>query len=59
MNRTARTGVLIASASLLFVVALFTIGNRTFMFSDTLRVQTQFTQVAGLQEGAPVQFSGD
>ncbi|MBT3448593.1 MAG: MCE family protein [Bacteroidetes Order II. Incertae sedis bacterium] len=58
MNRTARTGVLIASASLLFVVALFTIGNRTFMFSDTLRVQTQFTQVAGLQEGAPVQFQG-
>lgn len=58
MNRSARLGVLIASASLLFVLALFFLGNRTFLFSNTFEVNSQFNQVAGLQVGAPVQFQG-
>ncbi len=58
MNRSARLGILITSAFLLFLVALFTIGDRTFLFSSTITVRTQFNQVAGLQEGAPVQFQG-
>ena len=58
MDRNVRTGILIASAAVLFMAALFAIGNRTFLFSDTIRVQSAFTQVAGLQEGAAVQFQG-
>jgi len=58
MNRSARLGLLIASAALIFAVGLFVIGNRTFLFSDTIEVKSRFTQVAGLQEGAPVQFQG-
>ena len=58
MNRSARLGILIISAFLLFLVALFTIGDRTFLFSSTITVRTQFNHVAGLQEGAPVQFQG-
>jgi len=58
MNRSVRLGLLIASAALLFMVALFAIGNRTFLFSDTIEIKSRFTQVAGLQEGAPVQFQG-
>ena len=58
MNRSVRLGVLIASAAFLFVLVLFFIGSRTFLFSSTFEVKSQFTQVAGLQVGAPVQFQG-
>jgi len=58
MNRSARLGVLIASAFVLFVIGLFLIGNRTYLFSNTFEVKSQFNQVAGLQIGAPVQFQG-
>lgn len=58
MNRSARLGILIASASALFVLGLFLIGNRTFLFSNTFEIQSRFNQVAGLQIGAPVQFQG-
>jgi phospholipid/cholesterol/gamma-HCH transport system substrate-binding protein len=40
------------------MLGLFAIGNRTFLFSDTLTVRTRFTRVAGLQSGAPVQYQG-
>jgi phospholipid/cholesterol/gamma-HCH transport system substrate-binding protein len=58
MNRSARLGILIASASVLFVLVLFLIGNRTYLFSNTFEIRSQFNQVAGLQIGAPVQFQG-
>jgi phospholipid/cholesterol/gamma-HCH transport system substrate-binding protein len=58
MSRSARLGVLIASASLLFMLALFLVGNRTFVFSNTFEVNSRFNSVAGLQIGAPVQFQG-
>lgn len=58
MNRSARLGLLIASASVLFMIGLFLIGNRTFLFSDRFEVNSRFNQVAGLQVGAPVQFQG-
>ena len=58
MNRSARLGLLIASASVLFLIGLFLIGDRTFLFSDTIDVKSRFNQVAGLQAGASVQFQG-
>lgn len=58
MNRPARLGLLIASASVLFLIGLFLIGDRTFLFSNTIEVKSRFNQVAGLQAGAAVQFQG-
>ena len=58
MNRSARLGVLIASAGLLFALGLFVIGDRTLLFSNTFEISSRFNQVAGLQIGAPVQFQG-
>jgi len=58
MNRNARLGLLVASAAGLFILGLFAIGNRTFLFSDTVQVKSRFTRVAGLQIGAPVQYQG-
>lgn len=58
MKRQARVGIVVAVGFILFVLSLFAIGNQTFLFSDTMRVKSRFTQVAGLQEGAPVQYQG-
>ena len=58
MNRSARLGILIASASVLFMIGLFLIGDRTLLFSNTFDVNAHFNRVAGLQNGAPVQFQG-
>lgn len=58
MNKNARLGLLIVSGVLLFIVGLFAIGNRTFLFSNTMQVQSSFTRVAGLQSGAQVHYQG-
>lgn len=58
MTRAVRVGIVVVSGFILFVLALFAIGDKTFLFSDTMSVQSRFTQVAGLQAGAPVQYQG-
>lgn len=58
MSRNLRLGIFIVAGSLLVLLALFAIGNRTFLFSDTMNVKTQFSRVAGLQAGASVQYQG-
>jgi phospholipid/cholesterol/gamma-HCH transport system substrate-binding protein len=58
MSRQARVGLLVLAGMLLFVVALFAIANRSFLFSDTFFIRSQFGSVAGLQPGAAVQFQG-
>ncbi len=58
MNRNVRLGILIVSGGLLFVLALFAIGSRTFLFSRVIELRTQFNNVAGLQAGASVQYQG-
>lgn len=42
----------------LFLVALFAIANRSFLFSRTYFIKSKFASVAGLQPGAAVQFQG-
>ena len=42
----------------LFLVALFTLANRSFFLSDTFFIRSQFSSVAGLQAGAAVQYQG-
>ncbi len=58
MSRTLRLGLFIVSGTALILLALFAVGNRTFLFSNTMTVKSRFTRVAGLQSGASVQYQG-
>lgn len=58
MTRQARVGLLVIAGILLFLVSLFAIANRSFLFSDTFFIRSEFGSVAGLQAGASVQFQG-
>lgn len=58
MSRQARVGLLVLAGILLFLVAIFAIANRSFLFSNTFTINARYDQVAGLQAGAPVQFQG-
>lgn len=58
MSRNIRLGTFILVGAVIMILALFTIGNRTFLFSDTMTVKTRYSRVAGLQAGASVQYQG-
>ncbi len=58
MSRQARVGLLVLAGFLLFLVALFAIANRSFLFSPTYFIKSKFASVAGLQPGAAVQYQG-
>jgi len=58
MSRQARVGVLVITSAIVFFLGLFAIGNRTFLFSNTMEVKAQFSRVAGLVSGAAVQYQG-
>ncbi len=58
MSRQARVGLLVFAGLALFMVSLFAIANRSFLFSSTFYVRSQFSRVSGLQPGANVQFQG-
>lgn len=58
MSRQARVGLLVFAGFVLFALALFVLANRTFLFSDTFFVQSQYSRVSGLKAGGAVQFQG-
>ncbi len=58
MSRNIRLGTFILVGAVILLLALFTIGNRTFLFSNTMDVRTRYSRVAGLQAGASVQYQG-
>ena len=58
MKGKTRVGLLIVVGSLLFIVFIFLVGSRSFLFSDRFELRSQFTQVAGLRAGANVQYQG-
>ncbi|PSR00870.1 MAG: mammalian cell entry protein [Bacteroidetes bacterium QS_8_68_28] len=58
MSRQARVGVLVFVGLALFLVALFAIGSRSFLFSNTFPLESKFDNVAGLTSGAPVKYQG-
>ena len=58
MPRSVRVGLLVMAGIALFLVALFAIANRSFLFSNTFSINASYTSVAGLQPGAAVQFQG-
>jgi phospholipid/cholesterol/gamma-HCH transport system substrate-binding protein len=58
MSRQARVGILVFAGLALFLVALFAIASRSFLFSTTFPLESEFENVAGLAPGAPVQYQG-
>ncbi len=53
-----RLGVFIIVGTLLFVLAIYTIGQKQNMFSNSFILKTQFNNINGLQKGNNVRFSG-
>lgn len=58
MTRSARVGLLVVSGALLFLLTLFTIASRTFLFSNTFEIRSAFNNVSSLLPGAAVQYQG-
>jgi phospholipid/cholesterol/gamma-HCH transport system substrate-binding protein len=53
-----KLGVFIVVGTLLFVLAIYTIGQKQNMFSNSFILKTQFNNINGLQKGNNVRFSG-
>ena len=58
MTKEFRLGGFILVALICFGAAVFLIGSREAMFHWSYRLDTQFDNVAGLEEGAPVRVGG-
>ena len=58
MTRNVRLGTFIIVGALIMLITIFAIGNRTFLFSNTIDVRARYSRVAGLQPGANVQYQG-
>jgi phospholipid/cholesterol/gamma-HCH transport system substrate-binding protein len=57
-NRTALVGAFVLGGLLLFAVGLFLIGNRRMLFEKTFEAHAEFSNIAGLQNGAIVRVAG-
>ena len=53
-----KLGIFVSSAVLLFVIAIYFIGNRQQLFSGTFHLSGVFPDISGLQVGNNVRFSG-
>lgn len=53
-----KLGVFIIVGTLLFVFAIYTIGEKQNLFSNSFILKTQFNNINGLQKGNNVRFSG-
>jgi phospholipid/cholesterol/gamma-HCH transport system substrate-binding protein len=58
MSREFRLGIFVIAMLLILAGGLFLIGRNRSLFSSTYRVQAQFQNVAGLDEGAEVRVGG-
>lgn len=58
MSRQARVGIVVIGGVCLFLLVLFAVANRSFLFSDTFFLRARYASVAGLNPGAQVQFQG-
>ncbi|MEM1055758.1 MAG: MlaD family protein [Bacteroidota bacterium] len=58
MARQARLGLLVTLGLVVGLAALFIIAGQKNLLADTFRVQAAFNEVAGLQNGAAVNYNG-
>jgi phospholipid/cholesterol/gamma-HCH transport system substrate-binding protein len=57
-GRTIRLGIMVITGTILFTVAVYLIGQKQDMFSNTFHLRVVFNNVNGLQPGNNVRFSG-
>lgn len=57
-NRLIAVGAFVIAGVLLFAVGLFFIGSRRMLWSDTFDAYAEFTNIAGLEDGAKVRVAG-
>ena len=57
-KRTLRLGIFIASALIIFIVAVYLIGSKQNLFSSTTEVRASFKDIRGLMSGNIVRFAG-
>ena len=53
-----RLGIFVSIGSVLFILVLYYIGQREWLFTPTIHISGIFTEVSGLQDGNNVRFSG-
>jgi phospholipid/cholesterol/gamma-HCH transport system substrate-binding protein len=58
MSRAARLGAFIVATVAILAVGIFIIGSKQYLFSSTYRLQAQFDNVEGLDEGGDVRVGG-
>jgi len=58
VNRNLRLGIFVTFSALIFSVAVYLIGQKQDMFSNTFQLKVIFNNVNGLQTGNNVRFSG-
>src|SRR5882724_1147593 len=58
MSRAFRLGLFILVTLLIFAGGIFWIGNKRFLFNSTYRLNAEFQNVAGLNDGAEVRVGG-
>ncbi len=58
MTKPIRTGIFVGAGMLVFIAAIFALGSRQQLFSSRFTIYAQFETVAGLQQGAFVQYAG-
>ncbi|MGH9547461.1 MAG: MlaD family protein [Terriglobales bacterium] len=58
MSRSFRLGVFILATLLILAAGIFLIGDKRFLFRRTYRLEAEFQNVAGLNNGADVRVGG-
>jgi outer membrane protein OmpA-like peptidoglycan-associated protein len=58
MSRVFRLGIFIVATVLILVAGVFLIGDKRFLFRRTYRLEAEFQNVAGLNNGADVRVGG-
>jgi phospholipid/cholesterol/gamma-HCH transport system substrate-binding protein len=58
MSRAARLGAFILATLAILAAGVFIIGSKSYLFSSTYQVKTQFDDVAGLDVGGDVRVGG-
>ncbi|MBD0822829.1 MlaD family protein [Aestuariibaculum marinum] len=57
-NQKLRLGIFVVTGLILFIIAVYLIGNRQNMFVKTFTISANFTNVNGLMQGNNVRYSG-
>jgi len=54
----ARLGIFIFLGTILLILAIFLLGSKEKLFTNTIEIKAYFDQIEGLKSGAPVRLSG-